>query len=66
MSDHIAEREKLLTEPIVSDILRAVAEDIGVTPEEYIDRFIEMFTEQPELFEGLIKSPVSCLRRKKH
>ena len=40
MSDHIAEREKLLTEPIVSDILRAVAEDIGVTPEEYIDRFI--------------------------
>ena len=60
MSDHIAEREKLLTEPIVSDILRAVAEDIGVTPEEYIDRFIEMFTEQPELFEGLIKRPVSC------
>ena len=60
MSDHIAEREKLLTEPIVSDILRAVAEDIGVTPEEYIDRFIEMFTEQSELFEGLIKSPVSC------
>ena len=48
MSDHIAEREKLLTEPIVSDILRAVAEDIGVTPEEYIDRFIEVFTEQPE------------------
>lgn len=60
MSDHIAEREKLLTEPIVSDILRAVAEDIGVMPEEYIDRFIEVFTEQPELFEGLIKSPVSC------
>ena len=60
MSDHIAEREKLLTEPIVSDILRAVAEDIGVTPEEYIDRFIEVFTEQPELFEGLTKSPVSC------
>ena len=60
MNDHIAEREKLLTEPIVSDILRAVAEDIGVTPEEYIDRFIEVFTKQPELFEGLIKSPVSC------
>lgn len=60
MNDHIAEREKLLTEPIVSDILRAVAEDIGVTPEEYIDRFIEVFTAQPELFEGLIKSPVSC------
>lgn len=60
MNDHIAEREKLLTEPIVSDILRAVAEEIGVTPEEYIDRFIEVFTEQPELFEGLIKSPVSC------
>ena len=59
MSDHIAEREKLLTEPIVSDILRAVAEDIGVTPEEYIDRFIEVFTAQPELFEDLIKSPVS-------
>ena len=66
MNDHIAEREKLLTEPIVSDILRAVAEDIGVTPEEYIDRFIEVFTEQPELFEGLIKSPVSCSRRKRH
>lgn len=60
MSNHVVEREKLLTEPIVSDILRAVAEDIGVTPEEYIDRFIEVFTEQPELFEGLIKSPVGC------
>lgn len=60
MSDHIAEREKLLTEPIVSDILRAVAEDIGVTPEEYIDRFIEVFTEQPELFEGLIERSISC------
>ena len=56
----MTEKEKLLSEPIVSDILRAVAEDIGVTPEEYIDRFIEVFTEQPELFEGLIKSPVSC------
>ena len=60
MSEHITEKEKLLTEPIVSDILRAVAEEIGVTPEEYIDRFIEVFTEQPELFEGIIKSPVSC------
>ena len=60
MIDHIAEREKLLTEPVVSDILRAVAEDIGVTPEEYIDRFIEVYTEQPELFESLIKSSVLC------
>ena len=60
MNDHIVEREKLLTEPIVSDILRAVADEIGVTPEEYIDRFIEVFTAQPELFDGLIKSPVSC------
>lgn len=57
MSTIIAERERLLTEPVVSDILRAVADDIGVTPEEYIDRFIEMFTAQPELFEGLVKSP---------
>lgn len=60
MIEHIAEKEKLLSEPIVSDILRAIAEDIGVTPEEYIDRFIEAFTVQPELFEGLIKSSVSC------
>lgn len=56
----MTEKEKLLSEPVVSDILRAVAEEIGVTPEEYIDRFIEVFTEQPELFEGIIKSPVSC------
>lgn len=55
----MTEKEKLLSEPIVSDILRDVAEDIGVTPEEYIDRFIEAFTEQPELFENLIKCPVS-------
>ena len=53
----MTEKEKLLSEPIVSDILRVVAEDVGVTPEEYIDRFIEVFTAQPELFEGLIKSP---------
>ena len=52
----MTEKEKLLSEPILSDILRAVAEDIGVTPEEYIDRFIEVFTAQPELFEGLLKS----------
>lgn len=57
MNQHIAEREKLLSEPIVSDILRVVAEDIGVTSEEYIDRFIEVFTEHPELFDGIIKSP---------
>ena len=52
----MTEKEKLLSEPIVSDILRAVAEDIGVTPEEYIDRFIEVFTAQPELFEEILKS----------
>lgn len=53
------EKEKILSEPVVGDILRAVAEDIGVTPEEYIDRFIEVFTAQPELFENLIKCRVS-------
>ena len=52
-----SERDKLLNEPIVSDILRAVAEDVGVTPEEYVDRFIEVFVANPEAFLELVKSP---------
>ena len=52
-----SERDKLLNEPVVSDILRAVAEDVGVTPEEYIDRFIEVFMADPEAFLELLKSP---------
>ena len=52
-----SERDKLLNEPVVSDILRVVAEDVGVTPEEYIDRFIEVFMADPEAFLELLKSP---------
>ena len=43
-----AEKEKLLKEPIISDVLRTVSSEIGVTPEEYIDRFIEVFLREPE------------------
>ncbi len=48
IKEDIAEKEKLLKEPIIGDVLCAVSSEIGVTPEEYIDRFIEVFLREPE------------------
>ena len=38
----------------ISSVLRIEAKAVGVTPEEYCDRFLHSFYENPEKFESII------------
>ena len=38
-----SEREMILSDPIICAVLKIEAEAVGVTLEEYIDRFLEVF-----------------------
>ena len=51
------ERELILSDPIISAVLKVEAESVGVAVEEYCDRFLESFYKNPEVFMEKI-----CLR----
>ena len=42
------ERDIILADPIICGVLSVEAEVVGVTLEEYIDRFLEVFYKEPE------------------
>jgi hypothetical protein len=49
-----SERELILADPIVSAVLEIEAESIGVTVEDYCDRFLESFYENPSAFTDIL------------
>ncbi len=49
------EREIILGDPVISRALGAEAESVGVSLEEYIDRFLEVFYSEPQKLYSLIK-----------
>lgn len=49
-----SERSLILSDPIISAALRIEAESVGVTVEEYCDRFLRSFYEEPKPFEDII------------
>lgn len=48
------ERDLILSDPIISAVLKIEAESLGVTVEEYCDSFLRNFYENPEMFESII------------
>ena len=42
------ERDIILADPIICGVLSVEAEAVGVTLEEYIDRFLEVFYKEPD------------------
>ena len=50
------ERELILSDPIISAVLKVEAESIGVTVEEYCDRFLESFYENPGAFTDILSA----------
>ena len=45
----------ILSDPILCAVLSVEAESVGVTLEEYIDRFLEAFYSDPEKFNLLVQ-----------
>lgn len=44
----------ILSDPIISAALKIEAEGVGVTLEEYCDRFLRSFYENPNIFVSII------------
>ena len=41
------ERELILSDTLICEVLRIEAESVGVSLEEYVDRFLEVFYNEP-------------------
>lgn len=51
------EKDLILSDATVYEVLKIEAAAIGVTPEEYVDRFLEVFYKEPQqLYSILSKS----------
>ena len=49
------DRELILSDPILCAVLSIEAESVGVTLEEYIDRFLEVYYGDPEKLDFLVQ-----------
>lgn len=49
-----SERELILSDPIISAVLKVEAESVGVTVEDYCDLFLESFYENPGVFTDIL------------
>ena len=49
-----SEKDLILSDAILSAVLKVEAEAVGVTLEEYVDRFLEVFYKEPEKFIPLV------------
>ena len=49
------DRELILSDPILCAVLSIEAESAGVTLEEYIDRFLEVYYSDPEKLDFLVQ-----------
>lgn len=49
-----SERELILADPIVSEVLKVEAESVGFTVEEYCDCFLQRFYSNPEALINII------------
>ena len=49
------EREYILSDPILCAALQVEADAIGVTLEEYVSRFLEVFYQDPQRFYALLE-----------
>lgn len=55
MKTKMKDKELILSDPILCAILSIEAESVGVSLEDYVDRFLDAFYEEPERFNLLIQ-----------
>jgi hypothetical protein len=48
------ERDTILADPIICVVLKIEAEKVGVSLEEYVDRFLEVFYNEPHKLQPLL------------
>ena len=44
----MTEKETILSDDLVCKVITAEAERVGVTPEDYVDRFLDIFYNSPQ------------------
>ena len=52
------ERERILSDPLISEVLAVEAESVGVTLEEYVERFLELYDQDPHRFISILNKNV--------
>lgn len=52
----INERDLILSDPIICAVLEIEAEKAGVTLEEYVIKFLEVFYQEPQRFYDILRS----------
>ena len=48
------ERDIILADPIICAVLQIEADKVGVSLEEYIDRFLEVFYNEPQMLQPIL------------
>ena len=48
------ERDIILADPIICAVLKTEADKVGVSLEEYIDRFLEVFYNEPQMLQSIL------------
>ena len=48
------ERDIILADPIICAVLKIEADKVGVSLEEYIDRFLEVFYNEPQTLQSIL------------
>ena len=48
------DREMILSDVVLCSVLSVEAESVGVTLEEYVDRFLEVFYSKPDLLYSIV------------
>ena len=48
------ERDIILADPIICAVLKIEADKVGVSLEEYVDRFLEVFYNEPHMLQPIL------------
>ena len=56
------EKDLILSDAIVFEVLKIEADAIGVTLEEYVDRFLETFYKEPQKFYSITKNQMRTIK----
>lgn len=48
------ERDIIFADPIICAVLKIEADKVGVSLEEYIDRFLEVFYNEPQMLQPIL------------
>ena len=53
------ERDIILSDPVLASVLSIEANSVGVSLEEYVDRFLEVFYKEPQKFYTILNKQIS-------